>query len=318
MDAAPLFAPTRRENEMTRGVTPGDRIYRAGWIVTGAGFALALSFFLISGATLRLDSALILGIVVVPLMVAHSFYLRIRPDRHLAALTGGIAMMICAGSVAGAISLLGLSFRLPMIDDQLAAADRMIGFPAPAFVQWCAARPMVADLLGLAYISSFPLLFLSAIALSAMKCEHRAWELCFMFATCILAAVLCATFFPAVAAFTHYGIPPEIRAGLPVGSGIYHLPALHAFREGAAVVLDPLSLQGVVTFPSFHTALALMTIAAWRGIPSVFWPMLAWNAVVIVSTIPIGGHYGVDLIGGALLWVAVMRFALRIRPPAAD
>jgi membrane-associated phospholipid phosphatase len=31
---------------------------------------------------------------------------------------------------------------------------------------------------------------------------------------------------------------------------------------------------------------------------------LGWNALVIMSAIPIGGHYGVDLSAGALLWLA--------------
>lgn len=54
--------------------------------------------------------------------------------------------------------------------------------------------------------------------------------------------------------------------------------------------------------------MALMTAAAWRDDPHLRGPMIVWNAGVIVSTIPIGGHYVVDLAGGALTWFLVYRF----------
>jgi membrane-associated phospholipid phosphatase len=80
------------------------------------------------------------------------------------------------------------------------------------------------------------------------------------------------------------------------------LEHLFALREARTFVIDPTQLAGVATFPSFHTALALMTAAAWRDVPTIRAAMFAWQALVIVSTIPIGGHYVVDLIAGAACW----------------
>ena len=67
-------------------------------------------------------------------------------------------------------------------------------------------------------------------------------------------------------------------------------------------MIDPTQLAGVATFPSFHTALALMTAAAWRDVPRIRVAMFAWQGLVIISTIPIGGHFVVDLIAGAACW----------------
>jgi membrane-associated phospholipid phosphatase len=38
--------------------------------------------------------------------------------------------------------------------------------------------------------------------------------------------------------------------------------------------------------------------------------MVGWNALVVISTVPIGGHYMIDLLAGGALWaffVAVLR-----------
>ena len=30
----------------------------------------------------------------------------------------------------------------------------------------------------------------------------------------------------------------------------------------------------------------------------------AWSSVILISTIPIGGHYAIDIIGGTMVWAA--------------
>ena len=45
------------------------------------------------------------------------------------------------------------------------------------------------------------------------------------------------------------------------------------------------------------------------------WPSIIWNGLVIVSTIPIGGHYYVDLIAGAAMFAVIV--VILFRAPAA-
>jgi membrane-associated phospholipid phosphatase len=216
-----------------------------------------------------------------------------------------LAILMASGGAAGAISQLGLALGMPLIDPMLAEADRLMGFSSPAVIAWIVQWPSAPELLGIAYVSSFPLLFGSAILFALWGEEEKAWELSFVFAATIMICACCAVALPAEGAFPYYDIGPQLTAGLPPGSGIYHLPAMDYFRTSDQITLDALRLQGVVTFPSFHTALALMTAFSWRHRRWIFLPMVAWNAVVIASTIPIGGHYAIDLIGGALLWAIV-------------
>ena len=57
----------------------------------------------------------------------------------------------------------------------------------------------------------------------------------------------------------------------------------------------------MVQFPSFHTALALLTAYAVRDVPYLARPVLILNLIVIVATLPVGGHHLADIIGGAAI-----------------
>ena len=65
-------------------------------------------------------------------------------------------------------------------------------------------------------------------------------------------------------------------------------------------------MEGIVRFPSFHTALAVIFTYAHRGIRWSFPPVAALNGVMLRSIPSEGGHYLVDMIaGGAVALVAI-------------
>jgi len=79
--------------------------------------------------------------------------------------------------------------------------------------------------------------------------------------------------------------------------------------RGAAPVLEFGKEEGIVVFRSFHTTLAIITTYAARGLRYVFVPVCILNAIVIVATLPEGGHHLVDLVGGALVVVVAIAVA---------
>jgi membrane-associated phospholipid phosphatase len=121
---------------------------------------------------------------------------------------------------------------------------------------------------------------------------------------------------PAVGAMAHLGLLDLQGAGLPSGAGVYHLDAFARYHAGTDPVVRLSEMSGLVTFPSFHTVLALLATQAlaetrWR------WIGVAWTAVVIVSTIPIGGHYVTDLAAGFAIWAGCARLARRVSNPSS-
>jgi hypothetical protein len=225
-----------------------------------------------------------------------------RPEPVISDICGALAVIASSAATAGIISLAGLRFGAPLIDGNLAAYDSALPLDTRSIVVAVARAPAFAKLLGVAYLSSFPILIASVVFLGWTRHVKPLWQLAFVFA---LTAVGCATlsvFFPAVGAFSHFAYPAEVLAGLPAGAGLYHVPMLEYYRHAVAPTISTSTFQGVVTFPSFHCCLALMTALAYVEHRRLFLFAMLWNGLVIVSTIPIGGHYIVDLPAGAALW----------------
>lgn len=111
-------------------------------------------------------------------------------------------------------------------------------------------------------------------------------------------------FFPALGSTVYHGI--ENTGGLPSGAGNFHLATVGYFRNDASAIFDLSKVDGIVTFPSFHMVMALLIPFALRGTRFMFWIAVLWAFLVTLSTIAIGGHYVIDLLGGAVAWAAAV------------
>lgn len=47
------------------------------------------------------------------------------------------------------------------------------------------------------------------------------------------------------------------------------------------------------------------------------WLGAAWTTIVIVSTVPVGGHYAVDLAAGFVIWALAAAISQRVSTPSA-
>jgi hypothetical protein len=236
------------------------------------------------------------------LVGAYIVYRWWRPEPIISDICGALAVITISATAAGTISLAGLRLGAPLIDGNLAAYDSALLFDTRLIVVAVANATAFAGLLDLAYDSSFPILLASVVLLGCTRHVRLLWQLAFVFA---FTAVGCATlsiFLPAAGAFSHFSYPAEVLDRLPSNAGVYHLSTFEYYRHAAAPTISLSSLHGVVTFPSFHCCLALMTVFAYVEHRWLFLFSVLWNGLVILSTIPIGGHYLVDLAAGAALW----------------
>ena len=65
-------------------------------------------------------------------------------------------------------------------------------------------------------------------------------------------------------------------------------------------------LEGLVAFPSFHTAAGLLYIWAFWPLRLLRWPAIVVNCAMIATT-PLGGaHYVIDLLAGAVVAFAAI------------
>ena len=156
--------------------------YQASLLVTISSALAAIAILVEVEGRLAPRSACMTGTLVLMLWCAHLFYQRQRRDDCVATSLGGLTLVMVSGIAAGAISQAGLALGWPVIDPLLARGDEAIGFSAQGVTGFLASNAIATGLLGLAYMSSFPLFLVSLLLLSFKRSTHRGWALCFMFA----------------------------------------------------------------------------------------------------------------------------------------
>ena len=70
-------------------------------------------------------------------------------------------------------------------------------------------------------------------------------------------------------------------------------------------------IEGLVTFPSFHTAAGVLFAWALWSTRWLRWPGLIVNVLMIASVPIIGAHYLVDVFGGVVVAIASLYLARR-------
>jgi membrane-associated phospholipid phosphatase len=274
----------------------------ANWIPCALSTGAASLLLLATKTSVETHSLLAATVFITLLTGTHLFYAIWRPIPLFSAAIGALAVLIWGGLSAGVIALAALRTGAPLVDSSLAGIDEAMQLHTPYLVAWFAAHPLAAAVLARVYESTVPAVLVAVLILAYAGREAQMWQACSVF---VIAAAVCAlisAFFPAVGAFPHYGTSPDILERLPAGAGRFYLNTFEAYRSGAVDSIDLSRLQGVVTFPSFHAVMALITGHALKDLRGPFRLIWIWSALVLISAILLGGHYAVDLLAGGALW----------------
>ncbi len=193
---------------------------------------------------------------------------------------------------------LTMSTNMPMADDRLMAWDVALGFDWLAYSKWLTASPLVTEILFFAYNQiTFSGLAALAVTLIILNDRRRALEIIYLVVVTAIVCIVMATAFPAKATMALLG-DQELLTRLQIGTGVLHVDQLLALRGNGPVLLRPDDMQGLVSFPSFHTCMALIIAWCSRG----WWYStvigIAIGAAIIAGTPIFGGHYLVDVLGG--------------------
>ncbi|WP_136626282.1 phosphatase PAP2 family protein [Bradyrhizobium macuxiense] len=237
------------------------------------------------------DLKTLLGLAV--LLLINYVYVAIRQKPRIAVLAGAAAQLVAFTAVYGVLTYLAARSSFPLVDRYLSAADVSIGFDWLAQFNWIQGHPDVKWVFNLAYETGTIQIIILLILLNVFGMLERIAEFVWLFVLTLLIIIPFAWLIPAEGAWAYYGVAHLTSA--------YYLPDFFALRDGTMreIVMD--KMTGIVQFPSFHTALALILIFAARGIRFLFPASLGFNALMIASTPAFGGHYLVDIIGGAVL-----------------
>lgn len=190
-------------------------------------------------------------------------------------------------------------FAPPLADNWLQRCDAAMGIHLPSIVEWARARPWMQTF-NRVYDTVLPSTLLALVVLGFDQDVRRLRNFVSHFIIGGLLTTLIYAFVPAVAptaAFGYDATPAQSRF-------LEHFTAL---RAGEFPLVSLTNLEGLITFPSFHTTWALLLAWSFRPYRWLFVPMLLLNIGVAISTVTTGWHYGTDVVGG--LFVAAVAVA---------
>lgn len=213
----------------------------------------------------------------------------------------GIAQMIMVVAVMTSMTYIAAAATFPFHDAKLLAFDRAIGFDFRAFVAYVNARDRLIGILAAGYRAiSWPIL-LNVVVLSLAGRYLQTGKFVLAFLIALMATTFITIFVPAIGAYGVAGVLPSDYSNFEPLGYLDTLRDVPLLRGGSLRVLDLFQLGGVVTFPSFHAAAAVLY--AWA-----LWPVrwirslaLLPNAAMLVATPIGGGHFLADVIAGIIV-----------------
>lgn len=191
------------------------------------------------------------------------------------------------------------AFSAPFADPWLSHIDSLIGFDWVAFARLTSS---VSGILSLAYKSLVWQPVLVVFWLFFTKRSDRGWAFVIAGTIALVITTLLFPLAPARGPMLHYGF--HVWSPAPPFAA-----ALEALKGGYRS-LDRTLFVGLVSFPSYHAASAVIfTWAAWPT--RLRLPLIFVNAILLVSALPLGNHYLIDIIAGAAVGSGSVLLALR-------
>lgn len=221
----------------------------------------------------------------------------ILPRFHRPALFVEAACIVFAlGLSLACLSYLGPITALPLRDTDMIWLDRRLGFDWMQIMHQFDHQQFLLTMMNGAYATFTAQLIGTVLVFIAFR---RTRELDRFFVTFICASVLAE-----LASVLAPTLGPMLT--LAKNDSFLHLNTFGratgrivlALRDGNLRIVDLKAIDGIISFPSLHAAVAVIVPYTLRWNKPLFWPILALDCVMLASAMPSGDHYLSDVLGG--------------------
>jgi PAP2 superfamily len=274
-------------------------ISRATWVWLGCTVVITFVGCQRSGVSIVVDSTLAhLGLAWCAVLAGAVWSMRHPSFCVIAAPLQALAQLIGVSIICALLQYVAVRTGRPLVDAELAELDHSLYFDWPACFAWVLQHPTALKLLSWVYLS---------LGLQSVLVCIIAWRDPARAAQTLAANALTLTFclaafveWPAGGAFAYYH-PPGIASD--------YVEQFMAARAGLLPKLAIGEMKGIIQFPSYHAAAAILLAYAFASLPRwIAIPALVIEAILVVSAVPIGGHHLADALAG----VAVAALSLVI------
>jgi hypothetical protein len=280
--------------------------YAARWVFIAVVGLVSLAGLSAVGVTVDIESLRPKLKLIALLVVFWGIYGAIGSRMQRAAVPAAILVDFCLSIIQLVVLIaafvpltyLAAAPGFPLLDGELSRLDALLfGFQWDTAARWVVGHPLLDVALQKAYFSGYPQLAAVLLLGSVSRPGDRNGDFIWQFGIAVLLTSAVFVFTPALGKVGHLGSA--------------YTEALTAIRSGSWTVFDYTHAEGIITFPSFHTAVAVLLI---YGVRRYYWALAVFiplDALLIVATPTVGGHYLVDLPAGAIVAILAI-FATRV------
>ena len=268
---------------------------------------VVLDAILLAVGPMRVDgTSLLVPVLATSAMLGLAIWYRGRKEATLSTIIAGTAQLIAFTAAGATLNYVLMPFTGPLMDPFFFGLDQAVGIHWPSLFASIKSNAWLSPVLTIAYLST---LLQVALVVPILGILQRVPQLDhFLLALMVSLIVTIAVW----AAFPSFGAGPHLYAtgqmtsfpGAVLGDDYARL--MMALKSGQIRDFSLADAEGLIGFPSYHTVMALLTVYAMRGVRTAFWPMLAWNALVIMAVPVDGAHNVCDAFGGMLVaWASI-------------
>jgi membrane-associated phospholipid phosphatase len=273
---------------------------RAAMIVTIAVYALAVggSAFLnvsapiLEGVPLWAGAALLLG-----------FYTQAVFPRavRLQCFVEAVFVSVVLGVSLACLSYVGAAADLPLRDIDMIWIDRHLGFDWLRVMNSLDHSSRLLGVLNGAYATFTAQLVGAALALVIAGKIPELERFFIIFVCASISAEALSVLAPTLGPI--WALADHVRfTNLPT-LGRTTAAIVLALRDKTLGTIDFEAVNGIISFPSMHAAVAIIVPCTLCWSRWLFWPIAALDAVMLASAVPSGNHYLADVIAGVAVGV---------------
>ena len=290
------------------------RFLQLNWLVCAAITAVLALSLLVTGFSLALPGvAVAIGYTGIYGGFAHANAASPkRRDPQVMFVLAALAQIALIAAVMTPLTYVAAAPNLPLQDANLLAIDRALGLDWAAYVRYVNDHPVLAAWLGYGYNMIRWQVFAVPVVLAAKGLYRRIAEFLFAFGLALIATTIISALVPAIGVYQQIGLDPASLPNIEAGAYLEQLRDLPPTRDGTLRHLDLLGLAGIVTFPSFHAASAVLYSWALWGARWMRPIVVVANGALLLGTPIVGGHYFIDIFAGVAVAVVAIAVSRRV------
>jgi hypothetical protein len=234
------------------------------------------------------------------------FYTFVRHHAFIATLFNALGLVHLAflGAMPSAALVFYVGREFPLVDAQMAAIDQALAFDWPAYVQWFDRHVVFNAVAEAAYQSIFAQPFLIVLSMALTHQSDRLYAFITIMVVALLITCVIAVFLPALGPYEFFDLDVADHPNIDLITQDKMTAPIEWLRAADFNAPRPPVTVGLISFPSYHSATAIIYVwAAWRT-PYFRWAIVAANGMLLLATPVHGSHYLVDVIAGVAIAIA--------------